>query len=205
MLARAQETVETESAMQPAAIRVTEVVATSGATLVRRARGGDASAFEALAATCLPGAYRLSAAILGSESEAADATQNALMAAWRELPHLRDEHRFEAWFHRILVNECRMRVRRQVRAREVALDSVTESPGGWARAAETLDRVEVMDLLETAFEQLDADDRAMVVMHHLEGRPLAEIAASLHMPVGTVKWRLHEARQVLQRALEVQG
>jgi DNA-directed RNA polymerase specialized sigma24 family protein len=43
----------------------------------------------------------------------------------------------------------------------------------------------------------------MVVLNHLEGRPLAEIAASLHMPVGTVKWRLHEARQALQRSLEV--
>ncbi len=42
----------------------------------------------------------------------------------------------------------------------------------------------------------------MVVMHHLEGRPLAEIAALLHMPVGTVKWRLHQARGVLQHALE---
>lgn len=203
MYVKVQEPVETESAMQPAAIRVTEVVTTSETTLVRRARGGDAAAFEALAVTCLPGAYRLSAAILGSETAAADATQNALMAAWRELPRLRDEHLFEAWFHRILVNECRMHVRRLVRAREVALDGVAESAGGWAQAAETLDRVEVMDLLETAFEQLDADDRAMVVMHHLEGRPLAEIAASLHMPVGTVKWRLHEARQALQRALEV--
>ena len=45
----------------------------------------------------------------------------------------------------------------------------------------------------------------MVVMHHLEDRPLAEIAASLHMPVGTVKWRLHEARQALQQALEAHG
>jgi RNA polymerase sigma-70 factor (ECF subfamily) len=60
-----------------------------------------------------------------------------------------------------------------------------------------------MDQLEAAFEQLDPEDRAMVVLHHLEDRPLAEIAASLHMPVGTVKWRLHEARQALQRSLEV--
>jgi RNA polymerase sigma-70 factor (ECF subfamily) len=69
----------------------------------------------------------------------------------------------------------------------------------------TLDRIEVLDLLESAFEGLDPDDRAMVVMHHLEDRPLAEIAEAMHMPVGTVKWRLHEARQALQRALEAVG
>ena len=43
----------------------------------------------------------------------------------------------------------------------------------------------------------------MVVLHHLEGRPLAEIAGIVHVPVGTVKWRLHEARKTLrERALE---
>ena len=59
----------------------------------------------------------------------------------------------------------------------------------------------MLDLLEGAFERLEPDDRAMVVLHHLEGRPLAEIAALLHMPVGTVKWRLHQARGKLQHAL----
>ena len=63
----------------------------------------------------------------------------------------------------------------------------------------------MLDLLEGAFERLEPDDRAMVVLHHLEGRPLAEIAALLHMPVGTVKWRLHQARGVLQHALEAVG
>ena len=71
--------------------------------------------------------------------------------------------------------------------------------------AMTLDRIEVLDLLEGAFQALDPDDRAMVVMHHLQDRPLAEIAEAMHMPVGTVKWRLHEARQTLQRALEAVG
>ena len=189
--------------MQPAIVHVTEVVATSEVRPARRARAGDATAFEALAATSLPGAYRLASAILGNEAEAADATQNALIGAWRELPRLRDEHRFGAWFHRILVNECRMRVRARGRAREVALEGAGELAARPGPAGITFDRVEVLDLLEGAFELLDADDRAMVVMHHLEDRPLAEIAASLHMPVGTVKWRLHEARQVLQRALEV--
>ena len=97
-----------------------------------------------------------------------------------------------------------MQIRRNARSREVPLepDRADDSDGD-PRAADTLGRVEALDLLELAFEQLDPEDRAMVVLHHLEDRPLAEIAESLHMPVGTVKWRLHEARQELQRALEV--
>ena len=193
--------------MQPVAIKVTEIVAPNDAKHLRAARRGDPAAFEAIIATRVAGAFRLAAAILGHEADPADAVQNALVAAWRELPRLRDPDRFDAWFHRILVNECRMQIRRTSRAREVHAGDATTS---WDRLddlsqASTLDRIEVLDLLEGAFEELNAEDRTMVVMHHLEDRPLAEVAAALHMPVGTVKWRLHEARQTLQRALEAVG
>jgi RNA polymerase sigma-70 factor (ECF subfamily) len=191
--------------LQPATVTVTEVFRADDPGLIRRARQGDAHAFDAIAASRLAAAYRLASAILGSEADAADATQNALVAAWRELPRLRDVERFDAWFHRILVNECRMQVRRrQARLREVDLDGADaaslEAVGG--RETSGFGMVEALDVLESAFDRLDADDRTMVVLHHLEDRPLAEIAALLHMPVGTVKWRLHEARQTLYGALE---
>lgn len=191
--------------MQPVAVTVTEIVAPDDAKYIRAARAGDPVAFERLVAARIAAAYRLAAAILGYGADPADAVQNALVAAWRELPRLRDPEHFDAWFHRILVNECRMQVRSRSRAREVSFDDAGD--GAWDRLeaaspTATLDRIEVLDLLEAAFEHLDAEDRAMVVMHHLEGRPLAEISSAMHMPVGTVKWRLHEARQALQRALE---
>ena len=75
--------------MQPVSVTVTEIGVPSHTTLVHRARGGDLAAFDAIAASRLPGAYRLAAAILGNEGEAADATQEALVAAWRGLPGCR--------------------------------------------------------------------------------------------------------------------
>jgi RNA polymerase sigma-70 factor (ECF subfamily) len=191
--------------MQPPAAQVTEVVQLSDTQNVRGARSGDVRAFEVIASRKLPAAFRLASAILGNEVEAADATQNALVAAWRELPRLRECAAFDAWFHRILVNECRMQVRRRTRPREIPFDTDVRDGRNDGGETPTLVKVEIMDQLEAAFEQLDPEDRAMVVLHHLEDRPLAEIAASLHMPVGTVKWRLHEARQALQRSLEVVG
>ena len=83
------------------------------ARLVRRARDGDAGAFDEVATSLLADTYRLAAAILGNEADAADATQNAIVAAWRVLPNLEDPAEFEAWFHRILVTECRMRLRQR--------------------------------------------------------------------------------------------
>ncbi len=58
------------------------------------------------------------------------------------------------------------------------------------------------DALERAFETLSAEDRAAVILHHLEGRPLDEIADRLGVPVGTLKARLHRARFALRRVLE---
>ena len=187
----------------PVTVQVTEVIRRGDPGLVRRARDGDRAAFDALATGLLADAYRLAAAILGTEDAAADATQNAFVAAWRELPRLREVERFEAWFHRILVNECRMRLRQRTRAAEVPLEQA-ESAGRFraAQPPSAIERLEAIDLLERAFEQLDAADRTMVVLHHLDGWPLADIAAILHLPVGTVKWRLHEARRTLQTSLE---
>ena len=69
----------------------------------------------------------------------------------------------------------------------------TEAPDGPAAAR---------DALDAAFEQLDADQRAILTLHHLQGRGLAEIAAVLEVPVGTVKSRLHTARRRLEHAIE---
>ena len=80
-----------------------------------------------------------------------------------------------------------MTIRRRGRAREVSLDANADP---WVR------------LLDDAFEQLETEDRVLIVLHDLEGRPLAEIAEIVDRPVGTVKWRLREARTVLHRALE---
>ena len=107
--------------MEPTTNPVTDATRLDDQGLIQRARDGGADAFEALAASRIPVAYRLASAIVGSQAAAAAATQNALLAAWRELPNLRDLERFDAWFHRILVNECRMQVRHQSRQHEVEI------------------------------------------------------------------------------------
>ncbi|HEX5827671.1 MAG TPA: sigma-70 family RNA polymerase sigma factor [Candidatus Limnocylindrales bacterium] len=190
--------------MQPFAVRVTETPVEDDRDIVRRARAGDPVAFEAIVRSRLPPAFRLATAILGDELAAADAVQDSFVGAWRELRALRDPDAFDAWFRRIVVNECRMQLRRRDRRGEVPLSEQSGTETEEDAAAVFLSRTEALDALERAFETLDADDRAMVVLHHLEGRPLQEIATALHMPVGTVKWRLHEARATLRHALEAE-
>ncbi|HEX5013257.1 MAG TPA: sigma factor, partial [Candidatus Limnocylindrales bacterium] len=89
--------------------------------LVRRARTGDAAAFELLVDTRLDRCYRLAWSILSNDADAADATQNALVLAWRDLPRLRDPGVFDSWLNRIVANAALMARRRRVRLREVSI------------------------------------------------------------------------------------
>lgn len=191
--------------MEPTVGRVAGASGRRDVDLVRRARAGDTAAFEAVAAARTEASFRLASAILGAGTDAAEATQAAFVAAWRELPRLRRAEEFDGWLLHTLVNECRMRARQQAHPSAVDVIPVPPPPPAAARVIEpgdSLRRDEALDLLERAFEALDPDDQALVVLHDLEQRPLAEIAAALHLPAGTVRWRLHEARTTMLAALE---
>ncbi len=173
--------------------------------LVERARNGDVDAFEELVAHRVEAMLRTATAIIGDPEEAREATQETLLTIWRELPTLRIDDRFDAWAGRILVNRCRLTLRRRGRraSREVPLEgSARSDPPAVAAFDEAFDRREP---LERAFERLDADDRALLVLHHLEGLQLAEIGARLEIPVSTAKSRLFSARRALERALEAES
>lgn len=174
--------------------------------LIRRAQDGDVEAFTALVAGRIDPMTRTAMAILGNEADARDAVADALGSVWRGLPRLRDPLAFEAWSTRILVHACRRELRRRARERvhEVAMDTeaAPEARPNGPRVAGPAEEVSGRIALERAFDRLDADARAILVLHHLEGRPISEIAAVLGVPIGTAKSRLHTARRALERALE---
>lgn len=167
-------------------------------SLVDRARTGDLEAFEEIVRARMDAVYRLSFAILGNDADARDAAQDTFVAAWRQIGRLRDDDRFDAWLQRVAVNAARMvhRSRRRRGVREIPSADVA------ARIAEVA-APDVADVraLDAALGRLPVDQRAILVFHHLEGRPVADLAEILDIPVGTVKSRLHTARTALQRAL----
>ena len=76
------------------------------AVLVDRAQHGDRDAFGTLAAGAVDRLYAIARLMLRDPELAQDATQEALVRAWRDLPSLRDPERFDAWMYRIVVNSC---------------------------------------------------------------------------------------------------
>ena len=162
--------------------------------LLVRARAGDREAFEQIVLAKSEPFFRTALAIVGNEADARDATQEALVAAWRSLPGLRNLDRFDAWMGRILINECRMTLRHRGRMREVSTADLPESPEPRASSGDTTD-------FDAAFNRLSVDQRAMLVLHHVHGYGVSEIAAWLGIPSGTVKWRLSRARRALAAEL----
>jgi RNA polymerase sigma-70 factor (ECF subfamily) len=169
-----------------------------------RARHGDLGAFEELMHARIDAIHRLSYAITGDEADARDATQETFIAAWRRIRELRDPDRFDAWLQRIAVNAARMTLRARGRRR------VREIPSGDVAALTAVaDRAIPVrsdaDILGMALERLTDDQRAILALHHLEGRGVAELAEILEIPTGTVKSRLHTARRALADALAAEG
>jgi RNA polymerase sigma-70 factor (ECF subfamily) len=152
-------------------------------------------AFETLTNQRLLRAYRLAALILRRDGDAQDAVHDAAVLAWTRFDELRDRSRFDAWFDRIVVNECRQRLRRGVRS--IGIDGDLRG----AQADGTSGRAE-RDALRRALDQLKPEHRAVVVLRHLEGHSIAEIAARTGEREGTVKSRLHYALRELRAAYD---
>jgi RNA polymerase sigma-70 factor (ECF subfamily) len=169
----------------------------SEAADVTRAMAGDHDAFAALANANVDRMYALARVIVRDADRAEDATQEALVRAWRELPRLRDPARFQAWLRRLLVNACYDEGRR-VRSRSEVVLLSDHHPAIADESSGVIDR----DRLDRAFRRLPLDQRVVTVLNHVEGLTHEEIAATLGLPLGTVKSRLRYALAGLRSALE---
>lgn len=165
--------------------------------LVERAMAGDHDAFSELARVAIGRLYAAARLILRDPQRAEDATQEALVAAWRDLSSLRDPEKFEAWLHRLLVRSCYREARRG--RRRWAMEMEIRPSGGIEPdpAVGLADR----DEIARGFARLDQDQRTVLVLHYYLGLTLDEAAAALGIPPGTVRSRLHRANRAMREAL----
>jgi RNA polymerase sigma-70 factor, ECF subfamily len=167
--------------------------------LAIRARLGDHDAFSALAAASIGRLYSIACLILRDRDRAEDATQEALVQAWRDIRGLRNPEAVEPWFNRLLVRACFRQTRRDRRRALVELHVVPGlEPSARSHELSVADR----DQLDRGFARLDLDQRAVIVLHHYVGLPLTEVAAILAIPAGTAKSRLNRGIAAMRAALE---
>ena len=167
------------------------------AELVERAREGDRDAFDLLMTAAIDHLYRIARLILRDTDRAEDAVQEALVRCWRDLRTLRDPERFDAWLNRLLLHSVTDEARRHRRyaASVVVLQA---DP----RGTDDFGTVANRDELARVFGRLSIEHRTIVVLHHYLGFTVEDAAATIGIPVGTAKSRLHYATDALRAALE---
>lgn len=166
--------------------------------LIDRARNGDHDAYTRLISTRVDRLHATAFLIMRDRPSAEDAVQETCLKAWRDLRGLREPDRYDAWLRRLLVRTCLDHLRRRRRRPyEVELTHLHEE-----RTDDHSRHVADREELARAFRALSPDHRAVVVLAHYEELPMTEIADALHIPVGTVKSRLHRALGLLRAAIE---
>lgn len=161
--------------------------------LIQRACQGDLDAFDELVARHGAAAFRCAYLIVRNEDDAAEAVQEGLVRAFRQLRSLRSRPAFRSWLLRIIKNESLRLIEARQRRREVRLDvsvNLTEGPetgaGGMASKETQMD-------LWAALGLVSPQDRAVVTLRYYLGLNENEMATVLQCRRGTVKSRLHNA------------
>jgi RNA polymerase sigma-70 factor (ECF subfamily) len=163
--------------------------------LVVRAQQGDKGAYAAVATEVAGRFLGVARRILRDAHLAEDATQQALLAVWQDLPRLRDPARFEAWSYRLLVRACYAEARSRRRWVAVLPEVAAACDGDLGTVADR-------DQLERGFRRLSLDHRTVVVLHHYLDLPIDRVAEILGIPAGTAHSRLHHAMRALRAALD---
>jgi len=143
--------------------------------------------------------YRLAAVILGNTVEAEDAVHDAIERAWRGWPTLHDVERFDAWVSRIVVNECRDRMRR--RQRRPAVTDISGSIGESLVAPDQLGASADRDEIGRAFAALNPDQQIAVALRYYADLTVEQIAERVGVPAGTIKSRLHHGLALMNSEL----
>jgi RNA polymerase sigma-70 factor (ECF subfamily) len=167
------------------------------AVLLARHIAGDHDAFGELVARHRDRLWAVALRTLGDREEAADALQDALVSAFRAAHTFQGRSAVTTWLHRIVVNACLDRARRNAARPTRPLDQepAQEALLGLDEGADvSAERGELRRELGAALATLPQDQRAALVLVDMQGYPVAEAAAILGVPVGTVKSRCARGR-----------
>ena len=169
--------------------------------LAAAARTGDRQAFQRLAERWQPKLFRHAFRLLGDADHARDAVQDAWADIVKGLPSLKDAGVFPAWAYRIVTRRAADFIRTAQRRRRTS-DALAAEPEPSGNETRLMEATADATPLAKAISSLPPDQRAAIALHYGEDFSIAEIAAALEVPAGTVKTRLMHARRKLRAILE---
>jgi RNA polymerase sigma-70 factor (ECF subfamily) len=176
--------------------------------LIERAQRGDRDAVNQLVTKYRARAYQYAYRLTGNQDDASDLVAEAFVRAYTALPRFRKDSQFTTWLFRIVTN-CFLDAKKKA-----ARKPTDQLEDAWVDAdahstiveqespVEASERAEREQIMQQAIEKLPEYQRAMIVMFHVENLSYEDIAATLDLPIGTVKSRLNRARLALREILE---
>lgn len=169
---------------------------------MRAAQQGDRAALDTLLREHYDRVYAICRRLAGNDADAADATQEALMAIVRGLPKFDGRAKFSTWSYRVATNACLDELRRRGRRPTPGLPEFeTEDHAPNADRPGVADQVSDRIVLDDALRELPDEFRAPIVLRDQLGMDYAEIAATLDIPPGTVRSRIARGRTRLAERL----
>mgnify|MGYP001362456145 FL=1 len=161
--------------------------------IVNRARQGDADCFAEAVLAVKDQAYSIAYCYLRNPENAMDVVCNAVEKAFANIQKLKDPKLFKTWFIRIVINECKLHLKREKKWSILEeAESFGLQPANWDTRLD-------LDLL---LSQLHPVDRSMIYMKYYLGYTLDEISTLTEMPLGTVKTRIYGNLKLLRQQLE---
>jgi RNA polymerase sigma-70 factor (ECF subfamily) len=169
--------------------------------LVRQARAGDRAAYGELVARFQPAIYAIALSKLRNPVEAQELTQEVFIHGMTKLDQLRDAHCFGGWLRQITVRMALNRLTRRGPAYGTDPEVLQNTVGEEHSPLDDLVRAERHEELYRGLDRLKAVDKATLVAFYINGRSLKQMSAEFETPVGTIKRRLHVARNRLREQL----
>ncbi len=170
--------------------------------LIARAQTGDRAAFGELVQRFQPAVYAVALARLRDHNEATELAQEVFIHAMSKIGQLRDPHCFVGWLRQITVRMAINRVTRKAPVQGVDQEVLQNAPGAGGGPLDQIIRNENQAEIWQGLDRLKELDRDTLVAFYIKGRTLKQMAREFETPVGTIKRRLHVARNRLRTALE---
>ena len=173
------------------------------AECVRRVQQGDTDSFEVLVRRHEKAIFNLVYRLLGNYDEAAEVAQEVFLSAFKSIHQFRGEANFSTWLYRIGLNHASTRRKslHNSQQRLIPLDGTEVIADGAVDPAKNVEHKEIQQRVQQALNSLDPEDARIVLLRDLQDIPYEDVAEMLDIPVGTVKSRLHRARQALKTSL----
>jgi RNA polymerase sigma-70 factor (ECF subfamily) len=170
--------------------------------LVVRAQGGDRAAYGELVERFQPTVYAVALARLRNPAEAQELAQEVFLHGMKKLPQLRDVQCFAGWLRQITVRMALNRLTRRGPLHKADGEVLENAQAAGATPLEQLEKAEAAAELYQGLERLKPMDRDTLLAFYIRGRSLKQMSREFETPVGTIKRRLHVARNRLKKALE---